>query len=115
VTSTVVALRKRSGPQRLAGQLSLYDEVDLLTRGPMRRLGEGRAIGELLLQPLLLRGWRLHEPFPGFAGDGFVFILERGGVEVRRTGSSLAEVAVDLFEEAAGIGSVWDGGDECSS
>lgn len=96
---------------RLAGQLCLYDELDYGRYGHnLRRLGEGRELGELLLKPLLLKGWRLHEPFPGFAGDGFVFVLERGGVEVRRTGGSLAEVAVDLFKEASAMPGIWDGG-----
>jgi hypothetical protein len=94
--------------ERLPGQLSVYDELDRLEHGPLRRIGEGPELGELLLRPLLLKGWRLLE-FPAFAGDGVVFVLERGGVEVRRTGASLAEVAIELFTEAGNMGTFWDG------
>lgn len=65
-------------------------------------------LGERLLRQRSLNGWRLLE-FPAFAGDGVVFVLERGGVEVRRTADQLADVAVELVEEAENLGSFWDG------
>jgi hypothetical protein len=103
VTSTATARRHA----QLPGQLSVYDELDRLDQGELRRIGNDHAFGELLLRPLLLKGWRLHE-FPAFAGHGVVFVLERGGVEVRRTGDRLADVAVELFTEAAAMVGIWD-------
>lgn len=83
----------------LAEQLSIYDEFD---RGePLRRLGAGPELGAVLLLPLAAKGWHLHEPVRAFAGQGNLYILERAGIELRRVGASLGEVAVDLFEEAA--------------
>lgn len=104
MTSTATA-RKH---EQLPGQLSVYDELDRLDEGEFRRIGKDHVFGELILRPLLLNGWRLLE-FPAFAGDGVVFVLERGGIEVRRTGDRLADVAVDLFTEAAGMVGIWDG------
>jgi hypothetical protein len=65
----------------------------------MSRVGEGLELGMTLLQPLLLRGWTLHEPTNAFGG-GRLFILEheRIGLEVRAEGATLGDVAVDLFE-----------------
>lgn len=104
MTSTATARRE----QRLPGQLSVYDELDRIDRGELRKLGEDHVLGELLLRPLLLSGWRLLE-FPAFAGEGVVFVLERGGIEVRRTGDRLADVAVEMFKEAAAMVGIWDG------
>lgn len=92
----------------LPGQLTVYDELDRREEGNLRRIGKDRVIGDLILRPLLLDGWRLFE-FPAFAGQGSTFVLERGGVEVRRTADTLAEVAVELFEEAVSMRSIWAG------
>lgn len=82
----------------LAGQLSIDDELEHVG---LRRLGDGPELGVPLILPLVAKGWRLHDPVRAFAGGGFLFVLERDGVEVRRVGACLADVAVDLFREAA--------------
>lgn len=80
-------------------QLSIYDEEAFLEHGPLRPIGP--EVGSLLLRLLALKGWTLHDPVRAFAGEGRLFILERDGLEVRRVGASLDDVAVELFEEAA--------------
>lgn len=85
----------------LAGQLSIFDELE--QESAPSRLGAGAELGRVLLAPLLLKGWRLHEPVRAFAGDGNLWILERDGLELRRVASTLGEIAVDLYEEACRI------------
>lgn len=92
----------------LPGQLTVYDELERLDEGEFQTIGKDRVFGDLILRPLLLNGWRMFE-FPAFGGEGSIFVLERGGIEVRRTGQRLADVAVDLFTEAAALTSAWDG------
>jgi len=67
----------------------------------MSRIGDGLELGMTLLQPLLMRGWKLHER-TAFAGGGrTLFILANDLLEVKREGATLGDVAVELFEEAA--------------
>lgn len=87
----------------LAGQLTIYDELDDLEEraDTLRLLGDGPELGLAILQPLFTRGWRLHRA-EAFAGGGRVlFILANGVFEVKREGASLGDVATDLFAEAA--------------
>lgn len=89
-----------------AGQLTIFDEFDRFheldrDRDGLRRLGDGPELGMALLQPLFARGWQLHRVVP-FAGEpGWLFILENGVFEAKQTGSTLGDVAVELFKEAA--------------
>lgn len=90
-------------------QLTIYDVLAELEREAvdepigMSRLGAGPELGMTLLQPLLMRGWTLHEPVTAFAGGRKLFILEhqRIGIQVKAEGQTLGDVAVDLFEQAA--------------
>jgi hypothetical protein len=90
----------------MGAQLTIFDALDELERqqvqqGGMRRLGDGPEMGMLLLQPLLTRGWRLHR-VPAFAGAAkWLFILRNETFEVKREGDTLADVAIELFEEAS--------------
>ena len=66
----------------------------------LERLGESPAFGSLLLDLLGCAGWSIVIT-GAFAGDGVLVIARRGPFEVRRSGATLADVAVDLFREAA--------------
>lgn len=84
----------------LAGQLTIFNELDRHS-GKLRRLGDGPELGLALLQPLILRGWKLHRARP-FAGEHeWLFILTDGTFEVKREADQLADVATELFEEAS--------------
>lgn len=86
----------------MLAQLTIYDELDDLEAraDTLRLLGEGPELGMALLQPLFMRGWRLHRVRP-FTGAGrTLFMLANGVFEVKREGDDLGDVAVDLFEEA---------------
>ncbi len=83
-------------------QLTIFDVLDEVEASPpgLSRLGDGPELGMALLQPLLVRGWRLHRA-PAFAAPGrTLFILANGVFEVKREANGLGEVAVELFEEA---------------
>ena len=95
-------------PTATAQQLTVWDELDRLAEGELRRIGHDHVLGDLILRPLLLDGWRLFE-FPALAGAGVVFVLERGGVEIRRKADRLADVAIELCEEAGKLRGIWDG------
>jgi len=86
----------------LAGQLTIYDELDDLEarEDTLRLLGDGPELGLALLQPLFLRGWRLHRVRPFTGAGGTLFMLANGVFEVKRQGDELGDVAVELFEEA---------------
>jgi hypothetical protein len=89
----------------LAGQLTIFDVLDEPGDEPLRRLGDGPELGKILLQPLILKGWQL-ERVRRFAGEpGWLFILSNGVFEVRREGETLADVAVEMFKEAAPLAS----------
>jgi hypothetical protein len=85
----------------LAGQLSIYDELDDREEreDTLRLLGDGPELGLALLRPLFMRGWSLHRS-GAFAGGRTLFILANGVFEVKREGDKLGDVAVGLFEEA---------------
>jgi len=89
----------------LAGQLTIYDELDDLEarEDTLRLLGEGPELGMALLQPLFARGWRLHRAPPFTGAGGTLFMLANGVFEVKREGETLGDVAVELFTEAAGL------------
>jgi hypothetical protein len=69
----------------------------------MSRIGEGPELGMTLLQPLLMKGWALHEPVTAFAGGRRLFILQhsRIGLEVKAEGATIGDVACELMEKAA--------------
>lgn len=85
-----------------AGQLTIWDVLDELDdeQHQLSRLGAGPELGMVLLRPLLMRGWRLHDA-PAFAAPGRkLFILANSVFEVKREGATLGDVVVDLVEEA---------------
>jgi hypothetical protein len=88
-------------------QLTIYDALAELERQEdeqlgMRRLGDGPELGALLLMPLIARGWRLHR-VRAFAGSPhpWLFVLANGTFEVKREGSTLEDVHIELFKEAS--------------
>lgn len=84
----------------LAGQLTVFDELNR-QRGELRRLGDGPEVGMVLLEALLLNGWKLHRVRP-FAGEhAWLFILTNGVFEVKRQADELGDVASEMFKEAA--------------
>lgn len=85
----------------MLAQLTIYDELDDLEAraDTLRLLGEGPELGMVLLQPLFMRGWRLHR-IRSFSGACTLFMLANGVFEVKREGDELGDVAADLFEEA---------------
>lgn len=83
-----------------AQQLTIFDALEAVeAEDELRPLGAEPALGEVLLMPLVARGWRLHQARQ-FAGEGTLFILANEKFEVKRQGRTLADVAVDLFKEA---------------
>jgi hypothetical protein len=86
----------------LAIQLTIYDELDDLEEreDTLRLLGDGPELGMALLQPLFIRGWRLHRVRSFTGSGGHLFILANGVFEAKRQGDALGDVAVELFEEA---------------
>lgn len=86
-----------------AGQLTIFDALEEFDaeQGELRRLGEGIELSMALLEPLFVRGWRLHET-RAFAGgdDRLLFVLANDVFEVKREGATLGEVAGELFDEA---------------
>lgn len=90
-------------------QLSFDDlePVDELSLGSMERLGETFEFGSMLLHLMRASGWEIAEtkPFAAMSetGDqdaGVLVIARRGALEIKRTGESLAAIALDLFNEA---------------
>ena len=85
-----------------AEQLSIFDVLEELDaeQAELRRLGDGIELGMALLQPLFVRGWRLHGTRAFSSSDRMLYILANGVFEVKREGATLGDVAVELFEEA---------------
>lgn len=97
-----------------AAQLSFEDLPSAEPGRPlhgMQRLGETFEFGAMLMQLLGLAGWTvvITKPFAGIHeleqehADGVLVIAERDGLEVRRTGASLADVASEIFSEAMAL------------
>jgi hypothetical protein len=86
---------------RVYAQLTIFDALEASeAEDELRLLGAGPELGEVLLMPLLARGWRLHRARPFAGGGDTLFILANEVFEVKREGGTLADVAVGLFEEA---------------
>lgn len=83
-----------------ATQLSFDDLPALEADDELQRLGETREFGYLLLELLNHAGWDVVVT-AAFAGEG-VLVIARGvdGIEIKRQGAKVADVAADLFQEA---------------
>lgn len=78
-----------------------------LSLGSMERIGESFAFGSMLVQLMRASGWVVEEtkPFAGLdeTGEhnaGVLIIARLGALEIKRVGATLADVAIDLFNEA---------------
>lgn len=71
--------------------------------GPLQRLGDTVAWGELLIELLELNGWTIHRR-RAFAGDGIILLATHpDGWDVEAAGPSVAAAATPLFVQAATI------------
>lgn len=68
--------------------------------GELERLGETQEWGELMLHLLQLQGWTVTVR-PLFSNSGVLVLAERDRVIVYRKGDSIADVACELFLDAA--------------
>jgi hypothetical protein len=70
--------------------------------GELERLGETIEWGDAILRTLRLFGWDAIKTtsFAGADGEGVLVVAEKQGLEIRRTGATLAEAATRVMEEA---------------